>query len=164
MTNEEILAKINDNCAGAIVEIPEGMKDFTVVVAPERLVEVMTFLYDTLGMDYLASLTAVDYPDRFDMVYHLFSVARSQGLLTVKVRLTDKQNPEIASVTSIWPGAHLQECEVYDLLGIRFTGNSGLRRIMTWDGFPGYPLRKEFQNRTFTFKDLEPTRPKPPNW
>jgi NADH-quinone oxidoreductase subunit C len=164
VTNEEILAKIKDNCAEAVVEAPEGMKDFTIVLAPEHLVATMTFLRDSIGMDYLSSLTAVDYPDRFEVVYHLYSVAQCQGLLTLKVRLTDKQNPEIASVTPVWPGASLQECEVFDLMGIRFTGHPALRRIMTWDGFPGHPLRKEFQNRTFTFKELEPTRPKPPNW
>lgn len=164
MTNEEILAKIKDSFGDAVVEAPEGLKDFTIVLASERLLEVMTFLRDTIGMDYLSSVTAVDYPDRFEMVYHLFSVARSQGLLVVKVRLPDKQNPEVASVTPLWPGASLQESEVYDLMGIRFAAHPNLRRLMTWDGFPGHPLRKEFQNRTFTFKELEPTRPKPPNW
>jgi NADH/F420H2 dehydrogenase subunit C len=164
VTNEEILAKLKDNLASPVVETPEGMKDFTLVVAPDRLLEVMTFLRDTVGMDYLSSVTAVDYPDRFEMVYHLFSVARRQGLLVVKARLSDKDNAEIASVTPLWPGASLQESEVYDLFGIRFPGHPDLRRIMTWDGFPGHPLRKDFENRTFTFKDLEPTRPKPPNW
>ncbi len=164
MTNEEILAKIKDSFGDAVVETPEGLKDFTIVLATERLFEVMTFLRDTIGMDYLTSVTAVDYPDYLEMVYHLYSVARSQGLLVVKVRLPDKQNPEVASVTPLWPGANLQESEVYDLMGIRFAGHPNLRRLMTWDGFPGHPLRKEFQNRTFTFKELEPTRPKPPNW
>jgi NADH:ubiquinone oxidoreductase subunit C len=89
---------------------------------------------------------------------------RGGGVLTLKVHLADKENPEVESVTPIWPGADYQEREVYDMMGISFKNHPDLRRILMWDGFPGYPLRKDFENRLYTFKELEPTRPKPPDW
>lgn len=164
VTNEEILAKVNERFPGAVVEAPEGMKDFTVILAPEYLVEVMMLLRDELGFDFLSGVTAVDWPQHFEMVYHLFATAQTRGVLVVKVRLADKTDPEVDSVTPLWPGASLQENEVFDLMGIRFRGHPDPRRVLLWDGFPGHPLRKEFKDRTFTFKELEPTRPKPPKW
>lgn len=164
MTNEAILAKIREAYPTAVVDVPEEMTDFTIILAAEQLFAVAKFLHDELGMDYLTDVTAVDYPDHFEVVYHLYSVERNQGLLTLKVLIADKSNAAVASVTPIWPGANFMECEVYDLMGIDFPGHPDLRRIMLWDGFPGHPLRKDFENRTFSFRELEPTRPKPPNW
>jgi NADH-quinone oxidoreductase subunit C len=164
VTNEDILTRIREAFPEAVVDVPEEMTDFTIVLAADQLFDVAQFLRDEIGMDYLTDVTAVDYPERFEVVYHLYSVSKGQGLLTLKVNLDDKEDPEIASVTPLWPGANFMECEVFDLMGITFTGHPQLRRIMMWDGFPGHPLRKDFENRTFTFKELEPTRPKPPNW
>ena len=164
MTNEDILARIKEAFPAAVVDVPVGMIDFTMVLAAEQLFEVARLLRDEIGMDYLTDVTAVDYPECFEVVYHLYSVSKDQGPLTLKVLLEDKENPEVASVTPLWPGANFMECEVYDLMGIAFSGHPDLRRIMLWDGFPGHPLRKDFENRTYTFKELEPTRPKPPNW
>ena len=164
MTNEDILARIKEAFPVAVVDVPVEMIDFTMVLAAEQLFEVARLLRDEIGMDYLTDVTAVDYPECFEVVYHLYSVSKDQGPLTLKVLLEDKENPEVASVTPLWPGANFMECEVYDLMGIAFAGHPDLRRIMLWDGFPGHPLRKDFENRTFTFKELESTRPKPPNW
>jgi NADH/F420H2 dehydrogenase subunit C len=165
VTNEEILSKLQEAFPQVEFRVQaEETKDFTVVVPAEALLDVATHLRSHLGFDYLSDLTSVDYPERFEVVYHLFSTKRGGGVLTLKVHLVDKADPEVASVMSVWPGANYQEREVYDLMGIRFTGHPDLRRIMLWDGFPGHPLRKEFENRLYTFKELEPTRPKPPDW
>jgi NADH:ubiquinone oxidoreductase subunit C len=56
----------------------------------------------------------------------------------------DHESPEVPSVVSVWLGAHLQEREAYDLLGIRFAGHPDMKRIFLWEGFPGHPLRKDF--------------------
>ena len=164
MTNEDILSRIKEAFPAAIVDVPVEMIDFTMVLAAEQLFDVAKLLRDEIGMDYLTDVTAVDYPECYEVVYHLYSVSRDQGPLTLKVLLEDKENPEVASVTPLWPGANFMECEVYDPMGIAFSGHPDLRRIMLWDGFPGHPLRKDFENRTFTFEELEPTRPKPPDW
>ena len=115
-------------------------------VASKDLVAVCRCLKDTerFGLDYLANLTAVDYPpDRMDVVYHLYSMAHKHGPLVLKVKLP-RATPTAASVTPIWRGAEFQEREVYDLFGVTFEGHPDLRRILMWDGFAGHPMRKDY--------------------
>src|SRR3972149_943495 len=81
----------------------------------------------------------------FEVVYHLLSIGHNLAA-TLKVRTHDRENPEVPSVTLVWRGAHFQERETYDLMGIRFQGHPDLRRIFLWDGFPGHPLRKDWLN------------------
>lgn len=97
-----------------------------------------------LHYDFLCTVSAVDwYPadPRFEVVYHLYSTTRSEWL-RVKVRVNAGQ--EIASVTSVWPGANWYERETFDLFGIRFHGHPDLRRIMMPDNWEGHPLRKDY--------------------
>ena len=119
-----------------------------IVVANDKLVEVATAIRDDLGCDYLSSVTGVDYyePGYFETVYHAFSTARGGGPLVFKARAPrDANAAEIPSIVSVWPGAELQEREAYDMFGIRFTGHPDLRRILLWEGFEGYPLRKDWK-------------------
>ena len=96
------------------------------------------------GFEQLANLTAVDHlaDGKIDMVYHLFAPTLRK-MLTIKVPL-DRANPVIASLSGLWQGADWLEREVFDLFGVTFTGHPDLRRIMMWDGYDGYPLRKDF--------------------
>jgi NADH-quinone oxidoreductase subunit C/D len=120
-----------------------------VVVAPDRLVDVATFLRDELGHNYLSLVTGVDYPEptsqfpaRFEAVYHLF---RSQGgPLTLHVH-TGRDNPAVPSLVSVWPAASVHERETWDLIGIRFEDHPDLRRILLWEGYEGHPLRKHWR-------------------
>ena len=118
-----------------------------VFVAPKDLLTVCRYLKDSdrFRMDYLANLTAVDYPSeqRMDVVYHLYSMEKKHGPIALKVKLP-RQQPVIASVTPIWRGAEFQEREVYDLYGVTFEGHPDLRRILMWDGFEGHPMRKDY--------------------
>ena len=115
-------------------------------VAPKDLTTVCRYLKDTerFRMDYLANLTAVDFPpDRMDVVYQLYSMEKKHGPITFKVKLP-RQQLVVASVTPIWRGAEFQEREVYDLYGVTFEGHPDLRRILMWDGFEGHPMRKDY--------------------
>lgn len=122
-------------------------------VSPDRLVEVMTFLRDDprTAFEQLCDLTCVDYlhfpkaRDRFGVTYSLLSLSLEHRLW-VKCFVNEPQ-PELPSVTSVWPGANWLEREVYDMFGIRFAGHPDLRRILTWDGFPAFPLRKDYPLR-----------------
>jgi NADH-quinone oxidoreductase subunit C len=116
-------------------------------VKPERLVEVCTHLRDDPELDfrYLTSLTGVDRLDHFELVYHLVSIGRNQAS-TLKIRCHDHDDPEVPSVVPVWRGAHLQEREAFDLMGIRFQGHPDLRRVFLWEGFAGHPLRKDWLN------------------
>ncbi len=144
MTNEELLTVLKENFPQAIVEVSEGVKDFALVVRGAHLVEVATYLRDEAGFDYLSCVTATDQAAYFEVVYYLYSMKEKKGPLVLKVRLPDKENPEVSSLASVWRGAGLQECEVYDFFGIRFAGHPDLRRIFLWEGFKGWPLRKDF--------------------
>ena len=92
---------------------------------------------------HLTNLCGVDLWDRFEVVYHVQSFDRNH-IATLKVEVTDREKPAVPSVVPVWHGAWMQECEAYDLLGIRFEGHPNLHRILLWDGFPGWPLRKDF--------------------
>jgi len=158
MSHEEILAALQERFPEEVVDSPQGI-NFTIVVKPERLVEVATFLRDEAGMDFLSNLTAVDRPNHFEVIYHLYSTRNPAPPLALKVMLPDKANPRLPSVTCVWEGANFQERETYDMLGIVFDGHPKLERLLLWDGFPGHPLRKDFVNRTYTFEEMNRTLP-----
>jgi len=124
-----------------------------VMLEPAALPEVARFLRDDPDLDckYLVAITGVDYLDHFELVYHLSSLARNH-LVILKVRVPDHEQPEVPSLTPVWVGAHLQEREVYDLMGIRFAGHPSLQRLLLWEGFPGHPLRKDFLTLPGGFK------------
>jgi NADH-quinone oxidoreductase subunit C/D len=119
------------------------------IVKPSSLIEYATYLRDELGYDFLTSVTGVDYlpEDKMEVVYHTF---KSTGgpVLVFKTRVP-RENPVVPSLVSVYPGADLQEREAYDLLGIRFEGHPDLRRILMWEGFAGYPLRKDWHEPYF---------------
>jgi NADH-quinone oxidoreductase subunit C len=143
------LALLGEEVARRVqVGVPEGVVEWkgpALWVRPERLFEVCSFLKEdeALALGFLASVTAVDYIDCFEVVYHLVSLPRNHSLV-LKTRLYDRQSPSLPSVTALWQGADFQEREVWDLMGVAFTGHPNLKRILTWDGFPGHPLRKDF--------------------
>ena len=119
----------------------------TLSVTPKDLAAVCRCLRDTdrFGLDYLSNLTAVDYPpEHIDLVYHLYSMRLKHGPLALRVRIADRVQPTVDSMTPIWRGAEYQEREVYDLFGVRFQGHPDLRRILMWEGFDGYPMRKDY--------------------
>ncbi len=100
------------------------------------------------GYDLLLDLTCVDYvgqEPRFEMVYHLYSLTKKRRL-RIKTRLSEKEL-RIASLTEFWKNANWLEREVYDLFGVHFEGHPDLRRIFMYDGFEGYPLRKDYPLR-----------------
>jgi NADH/F420H2 dehydrogenase subunit C len=115
-------------------------------VSPGDLIAVCRCLKESerFGIDYVADLTAVDYPpERIEVVYHLYSMAKRHGPVTLKVKVP-RDNPVVPSVTPLWRGAEFQEREVYDLYGVRFEGHPDLRRILMWEGFEGHPMRKDY--------------------
>jgi NADH-quinone oxidoreductase subunit C len=143
ITGLDIAHRIEQELPGAVVEAaPEAA-----TIAGDRLVEACMYLRDEpeLRFEYLSSLTGVDRLDSFEVVYHLESV-RLNKITCLKVSTRDREKPSVPSVVSVWPGANLQEREAYDLLGIYFEGHPDLRRIFLWDGFAGFPLRKDYLN------------------
>ena len=139
---EELKAALEQLLPGVALTLDAG----ALIVAPKDLAAVCRCLkeHERFSLDYLSNLTAVDYPpDRIDVVYHLYSMVKKHGPLTVKVQLP-RANPVVASVTPIWRGAEFQEREVYDLFGVTFEGHPDLRRLLMWEGFVGHPMRKDY--------------------
>jgi NADH-quinone oxidoreductase subunit C/D len=114
------------------------------------LLEFATVLRDEFGFDYLSSVTGVDYlPEgKMEMVYQLYKTTGGPGLL-FKVQVPREDPVEVPSLVSIFPGAEFQEREAWDLLGIKFVGHPDLRRILMWEGFAGFPLRKDWHEPYF---------------
>ncbi|NTW04729.1 MAG: NADH-quinone oxidoreductase subunit C [Peptococcaceae bacterium] len=142
MQPEEIIWKLKSNFPGIRLGEEQDL-----IVKSEDLISIMTELKDNqeFSMDYLTNLTAVDYQEDFRLVYNLFSLTCGHSLM-LKVVLLDRENPEVPSLSNLWAGAIWQEREVYDLMGINFTGfPDHPSRIFLDDDFEGYPLRKDFQ-------------------
>jgi NADH-quinone oxidoreductase subunit C len=141
------LRRLLDARPDALVSTHAYLGDATAVIRAAQLVDVMRLLRDDppLSFDMLSDVCAVDYlprVPRFEVVYHLYSVARNHRL-RVKV-LVDGAEPTVPSLTPLWPSANWMEREVFDLYGIRFDGHPDLRRILLYDEFEGFPLRKDY--------------------
>ncbi|KCZ72543.1 NADH/F420H2 dehydrogenase, subunit C [Candidatus Methanoperedens nitroreducens] len=102
-----------------------------------------------MGFDHLSVITGIDYTDRFEVIYNLFSYKKKENLV-LKVIL-DHNNPEVDSLTSLWKGANWLERETYDLVGIKFAGHPNLVRILLPEGWNGHPLRKDYDMDTEQF-------------
>lgn len=117
-------------------------------VPPGDLVAVLTYLRDEAAFDLLTDITAVDWAEgaspRFTVVYHLLSTTRAGSYVRIAANCASDAEPKAPSVVSLWAGANWHERECFDMFGIKFEGHPDLRRILMWDGYPYYPLRKEF--------------------
>jgi len=109
------------------------------------LTEVMTALHDEPDLDFgvLADLAGVDTGDHMQVVYHVWS-AKTPDWLRVIADGLPRDNPRIATLTGLWPGAEWMERETYDMFGIIFEGNRDLRRIYMPPDYTSFPLRKDF--------------------
>jgi NADH-quinone oxidoreductase subunit D/NADH-quinone oxidoreductase subunit C/D len=160
----------NNVVPGAVVGVWAEDSDKALFVAPDKLLPLLTYLRDNEGYDFLSGVTCVDYltykgkarggiSERFDVVYHVYSTKKGGGPVRLHVRVPE--NETVPSATSVYPGANLQEREVYDLYGITFAGHPNLRRVLTWEGFHGHPMRKDwkepyFEEETKPFKSRHP--------
>jgi len=115
------------------------------VTDPERIVEICAFAKKELGFDFLVDVSSVDnYGDdpRWTIVYELYSIDHRQ-YLRLKTDVSEEKS-ELPTVTGVWRTADWHEREIYDMMGIRFGGHPDLRRIIMWEGYPYFPLRKDF--------------------
>src|SRR5437016_13574484 len=91
--------------------------------------------------------TEEHFPGYLEAVYHLYSMTHKQGPVIIRMRTADRvAGARLPSLTSIWRSAELQEREIFDLYGIRFEGHPDLRRILMWDEFEDYPMRKDYRD------------------
>jgi NADH-quinone oxidoreductase subunit C len=130
---------------GGVVQEVEHRGELTLVVPRERLVEVARFLAGPpLAFVLLADLSCADFPDepgRFRLAYQLASLESGARL---RLRVWAGAEPEVDSVTGVWPTANWHEREVYDMFGVSFAGHPDLARILMPDDWEGHPLRRDY--------------------
>jgi NADH-quinone oxidoreductase subunit C len=153
MKAEEIAALLGEIFGAKILESKsDGLNPWS-VVEPAEIVSICRFLHDDarLLMDHLECLAGVDYKDRVEVVYVVYSMThRHRYALKCKM---GREAPHLPSVESVWGVANWHEREAYDLIGVVFDGHSDLRRILLPDDWEGHPLRKDYKFPK-TYRDM----------
>lgn len=141
LSGREIAVKVEQQYPASVVE---SNTDY-LLVKKQELFNVISYLKDNpeFEFNFLACMSGVDYFDYFEVVYHLVSMVHNHSIV-IKTRCYGRENLVIPSIVELYRSANAQEREIYDLLGVRFEGHPNMKRIFLWDGFQGYPLRKDF--------------------
>lgn len=141
----DVAAALPQQFPGAVARASADHPAFNVPAADAPAA--LSFLRDTHGYDYLVDLTAVDWgmdrTPRFTVIWHLYSSTK-HVYVRVAADCPDDKAPAMPTTTGLWPAADWHERECYDMFGITFTGHPDLRRILMWEGYPYFPLRREF--------------------
>ena len=141
---DDLIRSIRASLPGAVLDVVDYAGETTVVAKASQVKELLRFLKERRGFDYLVDITSVHWPEegRVDVVYLARSLATREQL---RVRTAvPEEAPEVPSVTDLWGTANWIEREVYDLMGVRFEGHPDLKRILLPEDFEGHPLRKEY--------------------
>ena len=167
---ERIEERLRERFAGVSIRrlTGEAVRDHTLIVPVEHLIEIGTFLRDDPELDFamLSWISGVDWlprAPRFEVVYGLLSLSR-RARLTLKVQVGE-ENPRVPSVVGLWPTADFLERETYDFYGIEFVGHPNLTRILLPEGWVGWPLRKDaplgYEEVAFTHNTPGRVKPSP---
>jgi NADH-quinone oxidoreductase subunit C len=145
MTTQEIHAKLQGVFGDKIGPLVEGV-DPSCVVATEAIADVCRYLATQPGLELtsLMCLSATDDKTNLGVVYNLCSMTHKHKI-TLKVELTDRENPRVPTVSGVFGTADWHEREAYDMMGIVFEGHPDLRRILCPDDWEGWPLRKDYK-------------------
>ena len=146
MTAQELAQQLKARFGDWIAAPLEFRGEVTLkVLDAARIVEVCAFAKEELKFDYLLDVTSVDnYGEdpRFTVVYELYGLGH-RCHLRLKTDVGEEKS-ELPTVTTVWRTANWHEREIYDMMGVRFAGHPDLRRILMWEGYPYFPLRKDF--------------------
>ena len=146
MTSTDIANQLAGHFSGLFSAPVEFRGEVTLVLSDsERILEVARYAKAELAFDYLVDITSIDnYGEdpRFTIVYHLYGYGH-RLYLRIKTNVSEEIS-ELPSVVSVWRTADWHEREIYDMMGVRFRGHPDLRRILMWEGYPYFPLRKDF--------------------
>ncbi|MEX0661216.1 MAG: NADH-quinone oxidoreductase subunit C [Balneolaceae bacterium] len=142
---QNVVDSLSEKFSDQLIEVYQSSGDTFVRIESSALIDVCTFLKEEAGFIYLSDVMGADRytsDERFEVIYNLLSF-KDQVRLFLKV-WCNEENPELESVTKIWPGANWNEREVYDMYGVRFKNHPDFRRIFLPEDFDYFPLRKEF--------------------
>ena len=146
MTALDLAQQIQSKFGSLIAAPVEFRGEVTVKISDaDRITEICAFAKNQLGFDYLVDISSVDnYGDdpRWTLVYELYGMEH-RCRLRIKTDVSEEKSG-LPTVTGVWRTTDWHEREVYDMMGISFHGHPDLRRILMWDGYPYFPLRKDF--------------------
>ena len=141
----EIVAAFEKEFGAGLLKKSEFRGETTLTLSAETWKPALTLAREKLGFDMLLDASSVDNfgeEPRFELVYELYNL--SEGIHLRLKRTVSEDHLESPTASDLWPTADWHEREIYDMMGIRFTDHPDLRRILMWDGYPFYPLRKDF--------------------
>ena len=140
-SGKEVAARLEQQFISDIIE----SNDRFILVKKEAVHDIISYLKTDpeLDFNFLNYVTAVDYLDYFEVVYQLTSLKHNHDIV-IKTRCYGRENLSVPSIVDLYSTANVQEREIYDLMGIRFEGHPNLTRIFLWEGFEGYPQRKDY--------------------
>lgn len=143
--DDAIITRIRDTFDFAT---PRESSDWPAVNVPmDKAHAFLKSMRDEFDYDMLVDVTAIDWSEeespRFTVLWHLFNT-RKHAYLRIAADCQNDEQPEMPTASDLWEAANWHERECYDFFGIKFTGHPDLRRILMWDGYPYFPLRKEF--------------------
>ena len=145
-TAADLALQLMEKFGDLVSESSEFRGETTVAVAEaDQIAEVCAFAKGELGFDYLIDISTLDHygeAPRFTVVYELSGIGHRQHL-RLKTQVAEEKG-EVPSVTSVWSTADWHEREAYDMMGVKFAGHPNLQRILMWEGYPHFPLRKDF--------------------
>ena len=144
MNAAELVSALKQKFGQAVLSTVEFRGEQTVNVNLASVKQLLRYCKDELRFDYLVDVSSLDNlgeEPRFEMVYELYGYSHNQHL-RFKAKVSEDES--VPTVSDLWPTADWHEREVYDMMGIDFEGHPDLRRILMWEGFPFFPLRKDF--------------------
>ncbi len=139
---EELKSEFGDKIVEAEVKRERRLR---IKIKGDDILDIADYLKNKLDFDHLSSIAAVEYPERFEVVYHIWSYSR-KVLIQVNAEV-DKESARILSLTPLWKSADWHEREAYDMMGIIFEGHPNLKRMFLPEEFEGHPLRKDFKTK-----------------
>ena len=146
MTRDEAVSKLTEKFGETLSKRTEFRGELSFLIPADRVKDVCSFCKNVLGYDYLVDISSVDnFGDepRFEVVYELYTMAGNHSL-RLKTTVSEDDLETVPTVSDLWPTANWHEREIFDMMGIRFAAHPDLRRILMWDGYPYFPLRKDF--------------------
>ncbi|MEI7830358.1 MAG: NADH-quinone oxidoreductase subunit C [Prolixibacteraceae bacterium] len=156
MEQQLIISSLQEKFRNEVVSFDETSDILTLTILKQGVTDVILFIKEELGYQFLTDLCGIHYPDQelaLGVVYHLHNLPENKRI-RVKT-FTSVKDPEISSLTEIFSAANWMERETYDFFGIIFTGHPNLIRILNVEYLDYYPLRKEYPLEDQTRKDKD---------
>ncbi len=144
MNAAQMVTALKEKFGEAVLSTVEFRCEHTLHVSLSSAKAVLKYCRDEMAFDYLVDISSLDHmgeEPRFEIVYELYGYGHLQSL-RIKSKIPDGE--DVPTVSDIWPTANWHEREIWDMMGIKFSGHPDLRRILMWEGYPYFPLRKDF--------------------